>query len=76
MQPNKNRGKKSKNHTIYKQMCLPDGSVFNGKIYGNKINGLGKITSPDGSTYEGEVKKGVPHGQGTRTWPNDESKKN
>lgn len=58
----KNKGKKGKIYSTYKQISLPDGSIFYGKILGNKINGLGKITSPDGSSYEGEVRKGVPHG--------------
>ena len=34
-----------------------DGSIYNGPIKKNKINGKGKLTTPDGTVYEGKFKR-------------------
>ena len=49
--------KKNKITVKNAEVRFSDGSIYNGPIKKNKINGKGKLTTPNGTVYEGKFKR-------------------
>ena len=51
-----------KENLEYKELVLPDGSLFFGYCFKRQLTGYGSIKFVYESIYEGQVKRGVPNG--------------
>ncbi|CAJ1375020.1 unnamed protein product [Effrenium voratum] len=50
--------------TGYKELQLPDGSLYSGQLENGDPQGVGKMIWPDGRTFRGKWLRGQPHGHG------------
>ncbi len=50
------------------KFVLNDGSVYEGSLKENMLDGFGVYKWPDGRTYEGQWKANKMHGKGVYKW--------
>ncbi|KAK1171603.1 MORN repeat-containing protein 2 isoform X1 [Acipenser oxyrinchus oxyrinchus] len=48
----------------------PNGIIYKGQWYNDKMNGSGRLEHPSGAVYEGEFKDNMFHGRGTYIFQN------